>query len=322
MAIKKAAAAKTKTPAKTKKVKVVSAPPVAPKLITPEEKKTQEPAITLKDVQFVVPSVMNELQKIHDSNIQKENLQENEKISVVFPYLASAANGLELMYALRGWEENFKDFQIVIIGDRPDFISDQVIHIPHVATFDSPQLDVTAKLLQAIASELITEDFIFTNDDIYPVNYIELADISELKCAGFLGSTKKSANPKYMEKLLRTRDLLAIRKLPVYDYSTHTPYLFNKTRLAKVIERYKADQEPLLISSLYFNTCFKDEVPRVIKGGSAGDVIGYVYRSNPDINVLKEAFMSRKFINHNSEGYAAVLPLLESFFPDKCIYEI
>lgn len=243
-------------------------------------------------------------------------------ISVVIPYLASAASGDELKYALRAWAENFPECQIVIIGDRPDFISDQVVHIPHVAEFASPQLDVTAKLMQAIASDLISEDFILTNDDIYPVNHIELADIAELKSAGFLGSTKRNANPKYMAKLLRTKDLLEARKLPIHDYSTHTPYLLNKTRLAKVIARYKADQEPLLISSLYFNTCFPKEVPQLIKGGPTGELIAYVYRSNPNLDILEEAFLNRKFINHNSEGYPAVRPFLEQFFPDKSRFEL
>lgn len=243
-------------------------------------------------------------------------------ISVVIPYLASAACGSELMYALRAWAENFPEAQIVIIGDRPDYVSDQVIHIPHVAEFKSPQLDVTAKLIQAIASDLISEDFILTNDDIYPVNPIELDDITELKCAGFLGNTKKNANPLYKQKLFRTMELLQGRRLPSYDYATHTPFMFNKTRLAKVIARYKADQEPLLISSLYFNTCFPKEVPQVIKGGPTGETIAYVYRANPDQAVLESAFMNRKFINHNSEGYNAVLPFLEKYFPEKSRFEV
>jgi len=245
-----------------------------------------------------------------------------KKISVVIPYLASAASGMELLYALRAWDENFPGCQIVIIGDRPDFISDEVIHIPAIANFKSPQLDVTAKLLQAIASELVSEDFILSNDDIYPVNPIELSDISDLKCAGFLGSTKRNANPAYRAKLYRTMELLQSRKLPFYDYSTHTPFLFNKTRLGKVIARYKADQEPLLVSSLYFNTCFPKDVPEVIKGGATGDLIGYVYRDNPNKEILEEAFLNRKFINHNSEGYEAVLPFLETFFSDKSRFEV
>ena len=240
----------------------------------------------------------------------------------MIPFLASAAQGHELRYALRSWAENFQDCHIIIIGDKPDFISDEVIHIPAAVSHKSPQLDVTHKIIQAIASDLVTDEFILTNDDIYLANFIELAEIAELKCSGTLGFTKKKAPQGYQEKLQRAISQLRDAKRPIHDYATHTPFLFNKEKMAKVIARYNCDTVPSLISCLYYNSVFPKLQPTQIKGDKTGDYVAYVYRADPDLALLRSAFESRKIVNHNKHGYAAVLPLLQEYFPDKCKFEI
>src|SRR5690606_7790263 len=53
-------------------------------------------------------------------------------IPLLIPYLKSEVAGEELRYALRSWEQNFKeDFQVVVIGDREDWFSPEIVHIPH-----------------------------------------------------------------------------------------------------------------------------------------------------------------------------------------------
>jgi len=247
---------------------------------------------------------------------------ERSGISIVIPYLHAAAAGEELKYALRAWAENFPDSHIIIIGDKPDFISDEVVHIPSALKHTQPQLDVAVKIMQALADDRVTGDFIFTNDDIYPVNPLELADITSLKCAGKLGFTKKKAGNSYIQTVSRTKGLLEHAKYPTWDYSTHTPFFFNKEKMAKVFSKYQPAVKPALISSLYYNSVFKKEQPELIKGNAEGDTVAYVYRENPNLEILEKAFQERKFINHNNAGYASVLPFLENFFPEKCKYEL
>lgn len=243
-------------------------------------------------------------------------------ISVIIPYLESAAKGEELKYALRAWSQNFEDCHIIIIGDKPDFVSEEVIHIPVVLKHSQPQIDVTVKILQAIASDLVTDEFILTNDDIYPVNPISLEDIALLKSIGTFGKTKKNASDGYKKIVARTVEMLKRERYPIHDYATHLPFLFNKEKMAKVIQKYGADSRPLLISSLYYNSVFPKETPVLINGGRECDFVAYVYRSNPDLEILERAFQERKFINHNNEGYEPVLPFLQQLFPDQCKYEL
>lgn len=242
-------------------------------------------------------------------------------ISVVIPYLASAAKGHELMYALRGWAEFFPEAYIVIIGDKPDFTSDEVLHIPGLNLHSQPQLDIASKIMQAIASDLVTEEFIWSNDDIYPINPIYLEDITDLKCVGKLNPDNKNFSPGYADKVRKTKEELHYARYPQWNYSTHTPFYFKKEKMAKVFAKYSPDEKPLLISSLYFNSVFPKEIPAVITGDKKCDFIGYIYRENPDLDVLAQAFQERKFINHNNAGYQVVLPFLEEIFPDKCRFE-
>lgn len=262
-----------------------------------------------------------------DSELQRSN--ENLKVEVedhygpcvVIPYKKTAAKGLEILYALRAWAKNLPNCKIVIIGDPEDYFSDEVIVIPAAVESENPQIDVTLKMLQAIASDDVPSTFIWSNDDIYPVTPIHVADLLLLTCSGKLGETKSTINGTYQENYKRTLNFLKENGLPCNDYSTHTPYVFDKFDLANVISEAQADEEGFLISSLYFNKVHPDIVPVKITGGPKGAYVVYVYRDNPDLNVVTEAFKTRKFVNHNNKGYAPVLPLLKKHFPDKSRFE-
>ena len=75
---------------------------------------------------------------------------------------------------------------LVIIGDREDWFSEEVTVIEHQRTSDNPQIDTMEKLKLAIESPEVTERFIWTNDDIYPVNRVSLAHIEIPKVLGEL----------------------------------------------------------------------------------------------------------------------------------------
>jgi hypothetical protein len=261
----------------------------------------------------------NEVQRSIES--LKVEVEDHSGPCVVIPYKKTAAKGLELLYALRAWAKNLPNCKIVIIGDQEDYFSDEIIVIPAALESENPQIDVALKMLQAIASDDVPSTFIWSNDDIYPVTPIHVADLLLLTCSGKLGETKPTINGMYQENYKRTLNFLKENGLPFNDYSTHTPYVFDKFDLANVISEAQADEEGFLISSLYFNKVHPDIVPVKITGGPKGAYVVYVYRDNPDMNVVTEAFKTRKFVNHNNKGYAPVLPLLKKHFPDKSRFE-
>src|SRR5690606_3374506 len=109
------------------------------------------------------------------------DFKSDEAITLVIPYLKSEAAGEELKYALRTWEANFeKKVNLVIIGDKEDWFSDDVVHIPHDGhlidedcgcdnpkKIRNPQADVAHKLMTAISAGAVDGDFILSNDDIF-----------------------------------------------------------------------------------------------------------------------------------------------------------
>lgn len=244
-----------------------------------------------------------------------------ESLCVVIPYRKEPAAGEELRYALRAWAKNLPGVSIVVIGDKEDWFSPLVGHIQAKALSDNPQIDVASKLLIAIGSDLIPDRFILSNDDIFAVTPLHIADLEVLTCNGKLPSGAPLPNSLYSINKKRTVDALLAAKLPIWDYSTHTPFIFEKEKLADVIAAHRADQQGHLVSSLYFNTYYPEVVPLRVDPGRNGSYMCCVHRSDPDREVLKLALKTRKFVNVNNAGLKAVLPYLKEMFPDKSPFE-
>lgn len=242
--------------------------------------------------------------------------------TVVIPYKKSVAAGDELRYALRAWHKYFPGCKIVVIGDREDWFSPEVICIEMEVMSNNPQIDVANKLMVAIAAEEIPEDFIWSNDDILPVSPIHIGDIQLLKANGLLTNSKPGLNGVYAENKKRTIELLQEHQLPVWDYSTHTPFYFNKEKLSSLITQLQADENGYLISSLYFNSYFPEINPVIVTGDANCFFTAYVYRDNPPMSVVNEVFKSRKFVNYNDKGYSAIRSVIESKYSEQSIFEI
>lgn len=80
--------------------------------------------------------------------------------------------------ALRSFDKFLRfGVNVVIIGDREEWMSDVVTVIEHECVSDNPQIDVLEKLKLAIAADEVTDKFIWSNDDIYLVAPVMLAHI-------------------------------------------------------------------------------------------------------------------------------------------------
>ncbi|EMS34604.1 hypothetical protein C943_03291 [Mariniradius saccharolyticus AK6] len=244
-------------------------------------------------------------------------------ITVVIPFKASAAKGNELQYALRAWDKHFPGCRIAIIGDSLPWFGKEILHIPMDTVSDNPQIDVAHKMAAAIASDLIPQDFIWSNDDIYTLCPITLADIVTLKAHGKL-SAKGLAEGLYRKNADRT--LKALKEAGIdepYDFATHTPVALGKNLLSEVLHKFKCLDEGHLVYSLYANYFFVQAGyrPTITYNDARGSIVAAVYRANPDADLLKKAFETRKWINNNDGGWKAVEPYLQKLFPDKCRFE-
>lgn len=91
--------------------------------------------------------------------------------AIVIPYAKDLAQGIELRMALRSIAKHIRtQVNVVIIGDRePWMVEDELILtvIEHERSSDNPQIDVIEKLKMAIASPMVSDNFIWSNDDTF-----------------------------------------------------------------------------------------------------------------------------------------------------------
>ncbi|WP_100628700.1 hypothetical protein [Algoriphagus formosus] len=317
MTVKKTAPAKSgastrKAPAKRTAAKKAQAPKKEELEVAEEPTEAVKPAESVED-----PSP----EAISDNDVVS-GMPQDLGIHVVIPYVAKLAKGDELLYAVRAWQQNFKELgRIIIVGDAAPWFGKDIIHIPHARTNTNPQIDVADKLATVIASDLVDEIFVWSNDDIYPVAQVHPEDLLVRKAMGPL-KEKGSAGGVYRDNSVRTLKALAKLKLAkAFDYAAHVPVVFEKTKLAETLATFKCQKEGHLISSLYFNTHFPDERPIITRNDDKGSIVASVWSSSPNPAILQRVFEERKFINHNDKGWPHVLPYLKKLFPEKSRWE-
>lgn len=291
-------------------------------------KKTASKSKDVKQVESVetVTQQVNESEADQTSDIASSDespvleKKVQDHTSVVIPYCKEFAQGRELLFALRSWyEKTCFPANLVIIGDREDWFSDEITVIEHQRTSDNPQIDTMEKLKLAIESPEVTERFIWTNDDIYLVNRISLAHIEIPKVLGDLNP--KNFKGVYAENMSRTIMLLDKFGLPKLNYGTHTPVIFEKFKLAEMLERFPEAESGVLFSSLYFNSQAFSAHP-VVLDWKTDQFLLPVISQNPDEQKAQELLRRKVFLNNTVSGYSAWLEkFLERMFPEPSIFE-
>lgn len=241
------------------------------------------------------------------SLIEENDELKQKKVSVVIPFISGPAQGDELLMAVRGWATHFREnFNIVIIGERQNWMNDQVHVIECLRESDNPPIDIAHKMMLAIESDLVTEKFIWANDDQYLVSPCMMADFETLKCTGKLGEKQFGSNV-YQENKKRTFDLLRKLGRSTWDYSSHTPFVFEKTPLKTIINEFGLLETAQLVATLYYNFWFPEYVPYNIDTQHAlfndNFKVG-VYRPNADFAKLKQLLPSKKVVNNSQSGWS------------------
>lgn len=272
----------------------------------------------------------NEAKQPENNGMENEETQSTEtssSMAIIIPYKESATAGEELKFTIRAWQKHLPQASFIIIGDTPEWITEDIIIIPHTPTSDNPQIDVANKMLVACDSDLVPEYFIWSNDDIFPLCPLTMTDLDLLVAHGKLGK-RGSSGSVYHKNASNT--LLALKKAGVvtpFDYATHTPVVFWKKELQEIIQQFNATETGHLISSLYFNLVYPEARPILVDVGvthnhpGTQSYVASVFRSNVDQKILQEALSTRKFINCNDAGWTAIAPALQKLFPEKSAFE-
>ena len=165
----------------------------------------------------------------------------------------------EIRYSLRSLEKHLSGMsRVFIVGECPSW-SKGVIHIPCEDIHD-PALNadgnIIHKVLTGCNSGLLSDDFLFINDD-----HILLGDIAANALPCFHKGDMTTYDDRFWAvnfwrgRLKRTKDELVRRGLPALHFDTHTPIVMNKKKFVEVMSLYDhATGVGYCMKSLYANT--------------------------------------------------------------------
>jgi Stealth protein CR2, conserved region 2 len=177
------------------------------------------------------------------------------QVDIVFPIRNAGSfwNNNELRYSLRSIEKHLHGYRkIWIIGERPLWLTKNIIHIPHPDDFIYPARNIYAKIKKACQYQELSENFLFFNDD-----HFLLSDFNASEFPYFYRGNLKDVknNTVYQETVNNTIRSLESRNLPTLDFDTHTPILYNKARFIEITDKYHWHREhAFCIKSIYCNT--------------------------------------------------------------------
>jgi hypothetical protein len=169
-------------------------------------------------------------------------------------------NDNELYYSLCSVSRFFKGVgKIFIVGAKPRFTKPSPVPFYHVEMLDAFS-DVTTNL--RCAFQLMTEvsdigdKFLWMNDDFFFFSDVD-TETFPYYSLGELGEHVQERSKHldyYYFSLKTTYDYLIQKGLPVKDFEVHMPFIFEKTKLAALLQELPWPPYGYLLRSLYGNT--------------------------------------------------------------------
>jgi hypothetical protein len=264
-------------------------------------------------------------------SVKKPTIQLNDnKKTIVIPFISGPLNSLELRYALRSIHTNFipsHDLNLVIIGDKPDWL-ENAIHIPteRISGMDYMVFkDTWNKINIATQLEGIGSGFFYSYDDIFFIKHITpnqlylpraLQNISTIK-EPFANS---NASRKWKKIIQSTIHQLELRDIyPIYNFETHCPRYYKVLEMKNIIDNFNTIEHPLQMATLYFNLTCKN--PIVI--GADGGNFKFSPESNMTLKELKSKSSGCKIMNISKDRIHElnIQKFLDDMFPHPSPFE-
>jgi hypothetical protein len=265
---------------------------------------------------------------------------------ICIPYVLDAHGGLDLRYALRSWEHNWKGlFRITLVGEKPPGLNELWL-VPHqkaVSNHFPRALDAVEKVkLMCTAGYMRNDRFIYSYDDIYLLRPADEADVDrriglrEISRDEAFGTVPSVyAKGKHGRLVLQTaRRLFERGHVRVWNYETHIPRFYERRKMLDVIDVYKPGENRLLLSTLYFNHFYPDQEPVLmnpmdnIKAGFYGKVNDPrslpPYRGNERDAMAhyRRQLTGKLWLNHNDLGLDVGLQhLRHTLWPEPSCFE-
>ncbi len=256
-------------------------------------------------------------------------MSNTQKKCIVIPYIMGPLDGIELKFALRSIHYNLVgNFNVILLGDKPSWCKN-VTHIPMErikGMMYNTFMDQCTKIKTAMELSYIGSGFIYMYDDTFFMQKIKLQEIQELKAWENMTDVKQwfkktSASKRWCDIMKKTLNILQEKNLPIYNYETHCPRYFNVRNLKKLYAEYAPQMEPFQISTLYFNTFYKNKEPRILKPWGDNFKLG-IYNHIP-LNKLMKKIRTNQILNIGRSLIHDIdmRNFLEYLFPKKSKYE-
>jgi hypothetical protein len=208
-------------------------------------------------------------------------------------------NNAELKFSLRSVEKNLINVKnIVIVGEDPKFKNMEVIRAKDDNSY-IPDNNIFKKLLLACTSDLVTDKFLFMNDDHFILDSFDAEEFPYLYSSTLDTYVKKSKSKgMYYNRVVATHKVCPYGKF----YDVHTPILYEKAKFLELEKLYDYDTG-MVIKSLYGNTF-----------NVGGEEITDCKRVDPPI-------YDKSFLSTFPRVTAAMFRYIEERFPERSKYE-
>jgi hypothetical protein len=237
----------------------------------------------------------------------------------------------ELRYALRSIEKHLKGYdKVFIVGNCPKWINLEktltetncglligypekpIIHIPCPDIPGRKEFSIFSKIMKAVEDERCSEDFVFSNDDIFFLKDIHVNDF-KYWYEGTLGEKYEKTHGHYKGAIFNTMNLLYDKGDEKYC-DIHTPIVYRKYGIRA-------------ISIPDFFDWSKENVIKSLYSGH----FGADFEPMPDLKInmamsyelIKAKIKDRLFLSIGTYGVCpAMTKVLTELFPNKSKYEI
>lgn len=250
-------------------------------------------------------------------DMEKEKTQKKsvkDKILVVIPYCSQGAQGREIEYAVAGWRKHFKeDYLIVLAGeDHPvtktgdDIMCIESKRVEPIQGMYRQHLDYVSCFKKVHNAFPDSKGFIFVADDVYAVNDFDMSDVLTLKQKADVIQDYVAPLNGWQKDKIRTRELLKREGYPIRNFTTHLPQYFEWDKMEALWDKYDMEHNSYVIEDLYYNIYYPTRIPLTLHIDHDNFKCG-VYRPNPRMNYIYDAFKKKIWIQNSVEGWIPAL---------------
>lgn len=221
----------------------------------------------------------------------------------------------EIRYSLRSLQKNVSDIgKVFIVGEKPKFLNDQIIHIPHKDIYPNKARNIMAKVYRASGDSRISDNFMFWNDDYFALQQFSALNYPHYyKCD--LRHSSHINRGEYKLHCESTLKVLVENKLPYKNFDCHYPIIYNKEKMRAMIDSFNWDvKHGYVLRSMYCNFY---GMPGEFKLDCKNNT------PLPTLGVLNKVINGNHFLSIGDNSLNSVMRnFLASQFPLKSKYEI